>query len=459
MKKRPALFGPYEKTKLLCSVEASQPIRPNDLRIAGYPHQADALYACDRAGVLLRSPIVNDCGYALRLNPHFPAAGKLRALLRVLSREYGCDEIPSRVPKTYATRPIKRKTEPRLLFGSKVRTLTLFALEALGGKARHAVLIGAALGCHSQSAKAAVKFWVGQGVLLREGDDVRFAPAPFAAALRDLLRGLRRPLSEEWRFATDIAREAARPRPVFEGRKDDEDCEISPLFYTRQREATLIHLALNGPTRIMELNAATRNTHRKCLDEFIEMGLVIERRVGSKHVLVGLNASHPQYHALRRWAMTVSGMPCARCADDFDDPTVEFDVSRLFGTGPRGAILYLLSASDELDGAVIADILNQHERGNIYRALRRFARMGILRMRTHKNVTLYSLSREYALYPELLALLLAGVRHDPNYARDADLQQRVLGKGTMRSKMRPTPLRLPRIDPIEHNSGHGKLAR
>jgi hypothetical protein len=57
--------------------------------------------------------------------------------------------------------------------------------------------------------------------------------------------------------------------------------------------------------------------------------------------------------------------------EDFDEPSVPMDVCRLFGTGTRSAILYLLAASDELDGAVVADILAQHERGNIYRALRR----------------------------------------------------------------------------------------
>lgn len=421
----PNLFGPYNRTGFLAALADQGPLRANELRGQFGANSIMPRHE-DVSGLItrwLRSPRAR----MVALNPGFPLAAPLRRLLGSLAKSY-----PVPVLRTIGTSTISvpkaaksREADLDVLFGSRVRTLTLVSLEVLGGIASLNMLKRCVPGEYYKSVRTALKHFVAEGVLIRRGDNLEFRSTPWMGELRQLLRAYARIRSS----IRDDIRGAAHGHASRPGRLENFDL-LGPQAASR----ILVALARNGPMRYARLFAEARTECDKSLTSLKRMGVVVdrsERRVRT----ISLNRAHPVYRELRRLLAAIAGGDDPTAVSDFE-ASASFDVDMLFGRRLRTSVLLAIDAAQSgLDASSLQRVLPEHDLFNLRRCLEQFERLGVLGKRRWKNTLYYDFDRDYAYYPALRGLLGPINNRWPSYAAagvDVLPQIEPLGRRRMR---------------------------
>ena len=402
----PNLFGPYNRTGFLVKLAAGGPQRSIDLT-GSFGLDTVRLRKMDASGLVFRWPGASRA-IVVALNPGYPLAEPIKRLLLMLAKSYPVAQGPVNaslisVPKSAAS----SQGDLDILFGSRVRTLTLVALEVLRGDTSLSKLKRCVPGEFYKSVRTAVEHFVSEGILVRTGDRVQFSSTPWIPELRRLLRcyaKLRAPIRDEIRRCS--RGHASRP-----GKMEKFDI-IGPPASRR----ILIALAQNGPMRYTRLFAEARSECDMSLVSLARTGIIVDRRVNRTRT-ISLNRSHPVYRELRGFLIAIGGGSVRKTTSPDYAEDCNFEVDLLFGRRLRTSVLLALdAATDGLDASSLHRIFPEHDLLTLRTCLERFAELGVLGTRKWKNVLYYDFDPSFEHYSALRSLLAPINNRWPQYA-------------------------------------------
>jgi hypothetical protein len=345
---------------------------------------------------------------AVGLNSAFRLIAPLQELLEALGESYAVwspDAIErSRVDPTNSVSP--RGYDLDLLFSSRVRTLSLLALELLGPELELRKLKCCVPGEFYKSVRNVVDHYVRENILERRGDTIRFADHSWTSKLRNLLR-------EYAKLRQDVAEEIASAGRRYKKRRTKRTkfgLMGNPLVTD-----LLVLLAENGPIGYTRALAMVKTESPYGLQTLADMGLVVDHREGRARTL-SLNRAHPVYRELRRLLLSIAGKHSDTYTHDYSTPG-SFEVASLFGERLRTSVLLALDAAHGgLDHSTLHRILPEHDRGSIRQCLASFAELGVVGSRRWKGMRVYDFDRTFAHYSELRGLLGPINNRWPEYA-------------------------------------------
>ena len=417
----PNLFGAYERMNVLTALARHGTLRRADvIRKAGLC-SIDLLHVSDSAGLISRWRLEPaSSGYAVALNPAFPLSAELRKLLLILEREFPTP-YRSTCPPPKRGVPPKAEREGRLdeLFTSTVRTMTLLALELLGGQAPQSDLYRSVPDQTKTAVKNVMKFYIGQGVLSKSGTTMRFARNSWSEPLRDLLRGLALARPD---LAALIHRNIDSSRRRF-ARSDHR----SALLGYESFERALMSLAADGPSSFAHVFGSAGADVDKGLEVYSGMGLVISHKNGHDRTY-SLNAAHPIAAELRELLLAMCGRRRAPGVEDFADASRAFSVERLFQFTSRTALLLTLFACPSgLDATTLTKLLPQFDASQLRKGLKRFTELGPLKTLSRGKRVDYVFDNQYQFFRELKALLTKANSKWPKWRKAAEAAPRYRG--------------------------------
>jgi hypothetical protein len=156
--------------------------------------------------------------------------------------------------------------------------------------------------------------------------------------------------------------------------------------------------------RYAQLFAEVKSQSEQTLASFVEMGLVVDQRIGRARI-ISLNRRHPIHRELRRFLIAMGGEPRKERAVDLSEE-VPFGIDVLFGRRLRTAALLALDAADDgLDVSMLHRILPEHDRLSLRLCLRRFKAIGLLGSRRANGTVRYDFNQEWPYYGALRGLL------------------------------------------------------
>lgn len=369
----------------------------------------------------------------LNLNPRAYEIPQFIALLEALAQRYPIRALPEPRHRANDKPPLLRiEDAPHInldgVFGNMTRTRVLLALHVLGGEYGISKLERSVLAVPYPQVRSSIHRLAEEGLLELDGRSARFN-VEFACAqhVRRLLDALASGLPDVVTYAD--ARHSVRVR---HGGTARPDAIRHRLFGTRAAQAVLAYLAAYGPSRALEIAAATATKIESWRTPLIRKGLICHVTVDEVG-LYSLNADHPLHRELRAILRTdqildecfpIRPKPMLFHGRDFSDPRPPYFPNSIFGrlteekTATVADILGTLVHTEhqECEGNGFARVLGEHADNGLDVALQRLERMGILTSRWWKGMHLYRLNPSYGAYSELMALLLQMGRVWPEFA-------------------------------------------
>jgi hypothetical protein len=400
----PNLFGPYNRTGFLATLAALGPQRSIDLTDR-FGLDTVRLRRKDASGLVSRWAGPSRA-IVVALNPAYPLAVPLKRLLRTLAKSYSTPQEPANadvMPKSAAS----KRGDLDILFGSRVRTITLVAVEVLHGDTSLSKLKRCVPGEYYKSVRTAVEHFVSEGILARNGDHVQFSSTQWMPELRRLLRAYAklRPLIKDGIKSSALGH-ASRPSKM----------EKFDIVGPPASRRILVALAQNGSMRYARLFAEAKSECDKSLGSLTRTGVIVDQRFNRTRT-ISLNRAHPVYRELRRFLIAIGGGALSPTSRDYAKDC-NFEVDLLFGRRLRTSVLLALDASPDggLDASSLHRIFPEHDLLTLRLCLERFAEPGVLGTRKWKNVLYYDFDPSYEHYAALRGLLASINNKWPQYA-------------------------------------------
>ncbi len=412
--KPPAIFGPYDRTAILMCLAQIGRARGPELKKRFGNVEIAYLQRADKAGLTLRYQGSGVRGQVYALNPRFPLAELIRDLLLSLAREYPVNLVSDVRPEERTMPPAvarNRKIATENLFGTKLRTHLLMALELHGGTASLSRLAFTVPNEHYESVRTAAAVLVKAGVLAKRRGVVSFVNAPWLPALRHLIRGY----MKLERKVADACKEQIELEKQWRGSRN------RGLLGPPNVERVLRTLAENGPMNYTRLMAAARTKGNAACRNPLKLGVLASKNVGRARI-IGLNARYPIYKELHTFLLDGASTRNKRSNDI--GRLVAFEVDSLLATSLQTEVLLLLKAvrTGEIDAATVKR-LTSADSGSIGNLCKRLENRGILKSRYWKGITLYSFDQAFDRFASLMKLLSAALRYWPAYVESAALAE------------------------------------
>lgn len=380
----------------------------------------------------------------LGINPRFSLAAELRDLMIAMTtvreqREIVRDLSAVEIEKFNGWDHPEVVIES--LFGTAARTRTLVVLHVMDGECTNGKLARSVLDHFSKAIELVLKRLQNDGVLVREGNTVRFNQRePWIPELRALLEALIPCMPEVVGYARmlkTIRAGETRGGTYAHGQRFH-------IFGSRVNEAILAYLAANGPSPLMQLTAAAGSVTTHAVDPLVESGMVAKVEVDATgwyaRTLYSLNAAHPAYReikALLRTSIVLdAALPHRRSrllyeGSDLAAPDSDFDPSVILGVARCGVSTRVLTTlayciHGEIDVASLVRLLGEHNYDVVaYKTLARFSDLGAVIRRRSAGMWLYRLNPEWAGARQLRDLLLAIGRAWPEFVDDVEGESRL----------------------------------
>lgn len=423
----PPIFGRI--TDILVVLAKSGPVRRVALYEMFSEMRVGSLAKSDVAGIttgwqLPGSDKRGQRGAGVALNPQFPLAKEVRALLLALGKDFPftatCDMAPAeqKIPKRKRTYALEK------MFISKLRLRVLQAIDILGGDIKMGILENAIPGMRWIVVRDTVDQLVRDGVVKRAGSNVRLVEAPWTKPLRSLLRVYRKKvepkltqeINDQKRWARSV-----RSKGIF-----------VTLFGRNATERALKILAVDGPLTNAELELGTLPQHKPpVLETLIRSGILTRQLVPKKyperndHYVVGLNAAHPIYKELRMLlAAMADAKPSRKPA--LSEWREHYSLKGLFMTRQRlqSLIAIGLATHRYIHPSSIRRLYPRLHLGGMGEMLRKWALnpKGYVRRLDSKIPAYYELNPDYPYHEPLRALLVRIGQVWPEYSIGAGLE-------------------------------------
>jgi hypothetical protein len=364
-------------------------------------------------------------GFAVALNPSFPLVQEAHALLCQMAKTYRIRILSDATDAERELVQSRTTYNLDLMFGSRVRTKTLAALECLNGRARWSELVYSVPDVHPGSVKRVLNDCVRNGILAKVKSGIAFANVPWRPELRSLLRAYARTNTGFLDCVKDLAKSKKHRTSSH---------RTYALFGKPASERLLSALAQKGPMTPGRLIQQTQiHLNAYSIRKFVGMG-IIARESSMKGGRLALNAKHPIFAPLRDYLLLATGLdPRAVLAETFAGPG-PFSVKELFGTELRLDVLMMIFlAEDEgMNGLDLLRLLPQHDRRTMMQKIWQFTEKGIvLEDDMAGGIIRYRLNPDFKLYQALCTLLGAIVLAWPRFEKTYDCRRELWPDGRL----------------------------
>lgn len=417
----PPLLGP--RTDIMTVIAASGPLRCavlqelfSDMRLGQARSNVDsgAIVAWKLPGSDKRG----QRGVALALDPTHPLHHVIRELLLVLAKTFPfrlenyMTASESTIPKSERDHDIDE-----VLF-SLNRLRVLATLEALGDSANLASLLGSVPGIRRAVVEQTVRILLKDGVAVKNGPVVSYAPQPWTDALRNLIKAY-------LRLRPEVQGEiAARvdAKQVFTERG-----RCNTLFGREVVARILQVLATDGPLSYSEVQVRSQMVLvPNAIKALLRDGVLTRKSVpGFRHskYLLGFNADHPLYRETVALHASLAGAAPSE-KPPLSGPYQLLNIYRLFTSPHYANVLLTLhtAVNGEIGPTTIFRMHPRHCDLNMRAVLRRWAEQQVVLKHHFGNVVLYGFNPDYPHYRPLGELLDAICKLEPRYRTLAELE-------------------------------------